>query len=131
MKVYKLFRIKRNRPNEFFPLFIGKSVGHKIGQWIDAECIPTKGFALRPGWHSGAAPCAPWLMKKDGSMPSDRVWCECTISDAIDYQPLADLHGGELKNQLPVNGYYRFKRPGNVEWFISGSLRIDRVLPNV
>lgn len=55
VKAYKLFRTMKSRPGEIFPLFIGRSEPVPIGKWVDAEYVPTKGFAQRPGWHVGVS----------------------------------------------------------------------------
>ena len=58
MKVYKLLRIKDGK---LYPLFINRKVETQIGVWMDAECYPTKGFAVRRGWHCCYQPLAPHL----------------------------------------------------------------------
>lgn len=128
IKVYKLFRVKK-REQGLFPLFIGKTKAIPMNKWVEAEIIPTKGFALRPGWHSGLLPDAPWLNTKQGTKAADRVWCECEIP-ANSYQRRADENGGHLHGMLPRGGFYRFKRPGNQgsEWLISGHIKVNRIL---
>lgn len=71
MKAYKL--LKKRKDDSIGPLFINKKLRIKIGQWMEAEDHPTKGYAHRPGWHVMAKPEAPHLSKKD------RVWCEVEI----------------------------------------------------
>jgi hypothetical protein len=130
-KAYKLFRTRKDRPGELFPLFIGANKPTPVGQWIVAEHIPTKGFAERPGWHSGSTPFAPHLMKKDGTMPTNRVWAEVEIPDDVDWQSVADASKTrDIRNRVPEGGNYRFARPahqGGV-WQISGAIKINRVL---
>jgi hypothetical protein len=60
---------------ELRPLFINKVQGIPIGVWLRAEEHPTKGFALRPGWHVCSEPIAPHLSKRD------RVWCKVEVDD--------------------------------------------------
>ena len=60
---YKLFE-RDMRDNKLYPLFIGKNEETKIGEWLKAEYIPTKGFSNRFGWHLGLVPSAPWLMRQ-------------------------------------------------------------------
>ena len=48
MKAYKLLRRKK-RDGKLYPLFINKTVPTPIGVWMQAECFPTKGFAIRKG----------------------------------------------------------------------------------
>lgn len=131
VKAYKLFRTLRGRPGELFPLFIDKSSPVPVGEWIEAEYHPTKGFAQRPGWHVGRAPQAAHLMKKDGSLPSDRVWAEVEIPADVDWQPIADQSKTkDITGETPAGGFYRFKRPFNQggEWLIAGALKVNRLL---
>ena len=64
MKAYKLLRIKKD--GKLYPLFINKTVATPIGEWMEAECHPTKGFAIRQGWHCCFQPVAPHLKMKRG-----------------------------------------------------------------
>ena len=128
---YKLFRTLKTQPGKIFPLFIGKSKPTPIGKWIPAEFLPTKGFAARPGWHVGAKPIAKHLMKKDGTMPTDRVWAEVRIPADVDWQKQANLtKTRDLPGTVPVGGFYRFKRPARQggEWWIAGALKVVRIL---
>jgi len=74
---WKLFRLKKN--GELTPLFIGKSKELPVGEWMEAEDIPTKGFAHRPGWHATLKPLAPHL--KEDAKGENRVWIEVVIED--------------------------------------------------
>ena len=47
MKAYKLLRMKKD--GKLYPLFINKTIATPIGEWMEAECHPTKGFAVRQG----------------------------------------------------------------------------------
>ena len=128
---YKLFRTLKTRPGELFPLFIGKSKAVPVGEWIDAEYIPTKGFAHRPGWHVGTEPNAPHLMKKDGTMQAGRVWAEVEISAEVDWQSVADQSPTkDIRDRVPTNGCYVFKRPTHQggAWMIAGSMRVNKIL---
>lgn len=73
MKAWKLFRQLKN--GDISPLFINKKLRLKKGEWMQAECIPTKGFAVRKGWHVTAKPIAPHLSKKG------RIWLQVEIED--------------------------------------------------
>lgn len=73
MKAYKLFRLKKN--GDITPIFINKTQVIKQGVWYRAECHPTKGYKVRPGWHCTSLPLAPHLTTKG------RVWCEVEILD--------------------------------------------------
>jgi hypothetical protein len=128
---YKLFRTKKSAPGQLFPLFIGAKTPTPIGQWVKAEYLPTPGFSPRPGWHVGVAPQASHLMKKDGTLPNDRVWAEVEIPADVDWQPIADQQPTkDIRGEVPVGGSYRFKRPANQggEWRIAGALKVNRIL---
>lgn len=73
MIVYKLFRKKKN--GDITSLFINKSVSLPINEWMTAKRIPTKGFAIRPGWHTMEKMKAPHLSKKN------RVWYKVEIEN--------------------------------------------------
>jgi hypothetical protein len=75
---YKLFR--KRKDGTLGPLFIGASQRITIGEWMEAEDIPTKGFAHRPGWHAGLVP-ETHIQEND-----NRVWCECLIKDYYPFQ---------------------------------------------
>jgi len=56
---HKLFTVRAD--GTLGSLFINRRARLPIGEWMQAESIPTKGFALRPGWHATAEPDAPHL----------------------------------------------------------------------
>lgn len=92
---YKLLRERKR--GDLGPLFINCKQIIPIGEWVEAECHPTKGFAVRPGWHCSISPEAPHLSMKD------RAWYEVEISD-----------------------FYEFKRPerqGGM-WFIANNMKV-------
>jgi hypothetical protein len=131
LKVYKLFTIKNNK---LYPLFIGKKKSLPMNEWLQAEYIPTKGFAHRPGWHTGRLPIADHLLKKDGTMAKNRVWVEVEIKADVDWQSVADSNKTrDIPNTVPANGYYVFKRPKSQggEWLIAGDMKINRILDDV
>ncbi|MCK9154486.1 MAG: hypothetical protein M0P12_00080 [Paludibacteraceae bacterium] len=76
MKAYKLIRIRKD--GSFGPLFINRKQIIQFGKWMPSQCIPTKGFAVRPGWHCTYKPYAPHLkmVLKTGER---RVWCRVEI----------------------------------------------------
>lgn len=76
LTVYKLFRLKNGK---LFPLFINRKVETKIGEWLTAECFPTKGYAVRQGWHCTLWPKAPHLKLKLAN-GEQRVWSNATLS---------------------------------------------------
>ena len=57
------------------PLFINKKSRLPIGQWLEAEYKPTKGYMPRKGWHCTLIPYAPHLSQKN------RVWVEVEVQD--------------------------------------------------
>jgi hypothetical protein len=101
MKAYKLFRVLKSRPGELFPLFIDRTTPVPIGEWIEAECHPTPGFAVRPGWHASREPSAPHLSMEG------RVWAEVAVS-----------------------GWYEWQRPANQggSWIIAERMKVLRIL---
>jgi hypothetical protein len=100
MRAYKLFRLRKD--GTLGPLFIGARQRIPLQVWLEAEDIPTKGYAHRPGWHCGAAPIAPHLKEKDS-----RVWCEVEIRD-----------------------FYPFPRPQHQgsTWLISKWMKVNKIL---
>ena len=99
MKVYKLLRIKDGK---LYPLFINRKVETQIGVWMDAECYPTKGFAVRRGWHCCYQPLAPHL-KTELASGEKRVWVECDAEDCEEYAR-SEKYGGNwvLANKLKL-----------------------------
>jgi hypothetical protein len=73
MLAYKLFRLKSN--GSITSLFANKSRELPIGEWMDAECHPTKGLKERPFWHCTAEMNAPHLS------PEGRVWMLVEMQD--------------------------------------------------
>jgi len=59
---YKLFRVRKN--GTLGSLFINAKAVIPFNKWLTAETYPTKGFAVRPGWHITHAPIAPHLSMK-------------------------------------------------------------------
>lgn len=70
---YKLFRLRRD--GSLGPLFINRKQHIIMGVTYQSECHPTKGFAVRPGWHICSTKSAPHLSKKG------RVWCKVKFSE--------------------------------------------------
>lgn len=101
MKAYKLLRMKKD--GKLYPLFINKTKETPIGKWMVAECHPTKGFAVRQGWHCCFKPIAPHL-KMQLSNGEQRVWVECEVEDWQSYdRPI--LQGGAwiLAQKMKIN----------------------------
>lgn len=131
---YKLF--EQSSKGELFPLFIDKRNAIPIGEWVDAEIHPTKGYSVRPGWHIGDVCSAPWLMSADGTYKSQRskrwkrVWCEVEYIADNDYTDIVKTISEKcLKNKLPDNGFYFFKETGVGRiWIIADKMRINRII---
>ena len=99
MIVYKLLRLRRN--GTLGSLYINRRAIIPIGEWIEAVSYPTKGYALRPGWHCCERPEAPHLSMKG------RVWCK-----------------------VEILGAYKFPRPksqGGI-WFIATKMKVVNIL---
>lgn len=73
MITYKLFRVRKD--GSIGSLFINRRARLPLNKWLTAEVYPTKGFALRPGWHCTAKPEAPHLSEKD------RAWFKVEIKN--------------------------------------------------
>lgn len=74
---WKLFKMRAD--GTLGPLFINARLRVPLGEWMDAEDHPTKGFAHRPGWHATYEPVAPHLSLNPKSGPR-RVWCRVLMS---------------------------------------------------
>ncbi len=85
MMAFKLLRQRRN--GTLAPLFINRRQVIPVGEWLQAECHPTRGFAVRPGWHVTPRPVAPHLSLKG------RVWMEVEV-DGIRELPRPASQGG-------------------------------------
>lgn len=99
MIAYKL--LKQRKDGTLGPLFINRKQRVPLNEWLLAGSYPTKGYALRPGWHTAATPEAPHLSTEG------RVWCK-----------------------VEIEGFYEFTRPahqGGV-WMIANRMRILEVL---
>lgn len=95
MIAYKLFRLKKD--GSIHSLFINNKVNLKLNKWMNSKSYPTKGFAVRPGWHSTGAPVAPHLSMKN------RAWY-----------------------MVEIDKYKEVIRPENQggKWYLSKKLRI-------
>lgn len=98
---YKLMR--RRKDGTLGPLFINKRMVVPVGEWLTAECHPTKGFAVRPGFHVLARANAPHLLKKDGTLAKDRVWM-----------------------RVEIDGFQEFHRPESQggKWFLAERMMV-------
>jgi hypothetical protein len=73
MLAYKL--VRKMKDGSLSPLFIHKKSRLPLGVWLKAESHPTKGFAVRKGWHCTLKPEAPHLSERD------RVWVIVEVAD--------------------------------------------------
>lgn len=73
MRAFKLFRVRRD--GTLGPLFIDRKRVVPLDEWLEAEDVPTKGYAHRPGWHCSIEPNAPHLSERG------RLWFEVEIAD--------------------------------------------------
>lgn len=89
MFAYKLMSLHGGK---LYPLFIDKDTPVPVGEWMEAEEHPTKGFKVRPGWHCTHRMSAPHL-KKELKRGRQRVWCHVEIGD-YDMLPRPDKQGG-------------------------------------
>ena len=79
---YKLMR--QLKDGTVHPLFINKREVTRFGVPLKAECYPTKGFAVRQGWHCCFTPYAPHL-KENLANGERRVWVEVLVRDFETY----------------------------------------------
>lgn len=95
MIAYKLFR--KMKDGSIAPLFINKTMRLDVGVWYESECHPTKGYAVRQGWHCTLKPEAPHLSEKG------RAWYKVEIQDYEMYNR-PESQGGTwvLANKLKV-----------------------------
>jgi len=131
VQAYKQFRTLKSQPGSLFPLFINKTNPVPEGEWMEAENIPTEGFAPRPGWHAGALPAAPHLRAKDDRIQPNRVWAEVELPADIDWQAIADKSPTkDIRDEVPKGGHYRKPTPRmqGGEWLIGGGLKVNRQL---
>ena len=151
MKAYKMCRMRKD--GTLGPMFVGTDEIFPIGVWVTAQMSFRRKLdkvysrlgwlKFRPGLHFAAIPYAPHIgIKENGVikyMHDDVVWCECEITDEIDYTLEAHERGmrnGKFNAQkacldyIPVNGFYWYTTNPNAkaDWLIAGGMRIVRVL---
>lgn len=131
---YKLFEMD-TRDGKLYPLFIGKTEETKVGEWVHAEFIPTKGYAVRAGWHLGLIPSAPHLIGSDGTYKSKRgknfkrVWCEVEYNANHNYNDYVQtLPKKCITDSIPEDGFYNFKEANGALWIITSDIKIIKVL---
>ena len=98
MEIYSAYKLLRLRKDgTLAPLFINRRQIIPLNTWMDAENHPTKGFAVRPGWHVTPKQEAPHLSKKG------RVWAKVEVKNIESLnRPISQ--GGEwwLAKQMKV-----------------------------
>ena len=118
MKAYKLMRYGKD--GKIYPLFINRKEETPVGEWLQAECYPTKGFAVRCGWHCTFTPWAPHL-KTELKSGERRVWFEVEVDDWESYdrpesqggswilaqkmKVIREVSNEEVKEICNINGY--------------------------
>ena len=105
-------------------------------------------LAYRPGWHLGPLPEASQFLVKNpetgeakSMFPENFVFAECEFAADEDYQQEAMSYGynasGKFQHSLaglpkvPKDGYYVYRTnpdPKTVPWYISGAMRVKRLL---
>lgn len=131
---YKLFEM--DEQGNLYALFIDKNTIMPIDEWLKAGIFPTKGFSMRPGYHIGEIPSAPWLMSADGTYKSQRrkywkrVWAEVEYVVEHDYTEHVQVFPDKcMKYNLPTDGFYFFREAGVGRiWIIADQMKINRVL---
>jgi hypothetical protein len=152
---YKLVKIRKG---EIYPLFVGADKPFVMNEWTDAEMGEGTGtgkvksklgpLAMRPGLHLGDLPIATHIGGRNPGdvkptfRKADEVWVEAEVAADVDWQKEADSRAkktkdgnviprtAEIKDQLPVDGFYRYKTNPNMKgsWIITGAMKINRIL---
>ena len=102
---YKLLTLRRD--GTLGPLFIDRHRAIPVGEWLESECIPTKGFQVNRGWHMCAQPVAPHLVLEPKGKPP-RVWCK------VEYR------GWHKRRNRPVSQ--------GGDWILAEHMRVVEVL---
>jgi hypothetical protein len=91
--------VRQRKDGSLGPLFINARQRLEFNKWLQAGCYPTKGFAVRPGWHCCAEPVAPHLS------PKGRVWVKVKIRDYEEHRR-PEAQGGlwYVAKQMMVEG---------------------------
>lgn len=144
MIAYKLFKVKGGK---LYPLYVNTETEIPMNVWLSAEAGPKTEngkvksklgeLAYRPGFHLTEIPYAGHIGKKMNTgglcQRKDTVWCEV---ECHDHDITEEVRAG-VKNlrdacmkTVPVGAYYRYRTNPNaeVEWFISGEMRVIRTL---
>lgn len=97
MTAYKLMRLGKD--GGVYPLFINRKEETRFGVPLKAECFPTKGFAVRTGWHCCFNPIAPHL-KEELASGEKRVWVEVKVKDWESYNRPESQGGAWILAQM-------------------------------
>ena len=105
MIAYKLVRLKKD--GAIGSLFIERKDNLPLNTWLEAEEHPTKGFAVRKGWHCTFKTNAPHL-KKWLANGEERVWVKCEVEDYYTYDR-PESQGGAwiLANKMRILEVYK------------------------
>lgn len=103
MVAYKLMKMRKD--GSLGSLFINAKEKYPIGKWMDAEFIPTKGFAERFGWHCTLATTHAPHLKEKLSSGQKRVWVEVEV-DGIEYYNRPESQGSKwiLAEKMKIIG---------------------------
>lgn len=118
MRAYKLCR--KMKDGSLSSLFINKKSRIPVGVWLESECHPTNGFAVRQGWHCTLEPRAPHL-KQNPKNQTPRVWVEVQVVDYEHYNR-PESQGGTwvLAQKMRVIGEVPVQIEDG-EWLCSGN----------
>ena len=103
MRAYKL--MKQRKDGSLGSLFINAKEKYPVGKWMDAQFIPTKGFAERYGWHCTLGTANAPHLKTELKSGEKRVWVEVDV-DGIEYYNRPESQGGKwvLAKKMKING---------------------------
>lgn len=100
---YKL--VRKMKDGSYASLFINKKNRLPVGEWLKAEEHPTKGYAIRKGWHCTMFPLAPHLSTKG------RVWVKVKVKNCTKFErPLTQGGTWILAQEMKIIREYGKKR---------------------
>mgnify|MGYP006279565031 CR=1 FL=1 len=159
VKAYKLFKTDAEGNlfplfvNANKPVPMGEWLKAEAGPLTERGKVKSKigELAYRPGWHSGEFPVATHIGGKSSNeltgpdfRPSDQVWAEVEHPADVDWQSIANARArigksgkpvastAHITDQIPFGGNYRYRTNENMtgDWYISGDMKVNRVLPD-
>ena len=116
VKAYKLFRVKKTKKGDLFPLFVRANEPAEVGVWLDADIgkMAESGkvqsslgeLAFRPGWHAGDAPFSHHIGsgKPPTYRPENQVWAEVEMAADVDWQTEANKRAKRYKSDSKATG---------------------------